>query len=262
MGFFLTDVIVMKMGYSEDEILAVLHESERDRKRRRVLIKVNETVAAHRLQKMKDLQALEFATRLWSEVNALKDAISLPARTRPWQKTIEFVDGLQGKFLDEELAVIKRYGEKRSHEAAQVTVTPIDTVQYCSPRPLNPKIPSDVNVKIEEKDKGWMNSEGDELESPPAGTGFETPGQQCHPIWETGRTTADGFLTAGVGSNLGKHTSPTPECVDTRAVRTTANITFLQQGHKPKDKEKSSEEINSSIIVGKEESSHRHGARL
>ena len=53
MTFFLTDVI--KMGYSEDEIFAVLHESERDRKRRRVLAKVNETVAAHRLQQMKDL---------------------------------------------------------------------------------------------------------------------------------------------------------------------------------------------------------------
>ena len=106
---FLTDV--MKMGYSEDEILAVLHESEQDRKRRRVLAKVNETVAAHRLQQMKDLLALEklatgrrmngfdrvvdsennwfhgsrslpptpeeFAASLWSEVNSLKDAISM-----------------------------------------------------------------------------------------------------------------------------------------------------------------------------------------
>ena len=49
-----------------------------------------------------------------------------------------------------------------------------------------------------------MDPERDELEPSSAGTGFETPGQQCHPIWETGRTTADGFLTAGVGSNLGK----------------------------------------------------------
>ena len=30
--------------------------------------------------------------------------------------------------------------------------------------------------------------------------------------------------------------------MDTRAVRTTADITFLQQGHKPKDEEKGSEE--------------------
>ena len=165
----------------------------------------------------------------------------MPARTTPRQKTVEFVDGLQGKLPDEKLAVIKRYVEKQSREAAQVTVTPVNTVQYCSPRPLNLEIPSDVHVKMEEKEEGWMNPEREVLESPSAGTGFETPGQQCHPIWEVGRTTADGLLTACGGSNLGKHNSPTTECVDTQAVRTTANITFLQQDHKPKDKEKGSE---------------------
>ena len=49
-----------------------------------------------------------------------------------------------------------------------------------------------------------------ELESPSAGTGLETPGQQCPPnerIWETGRTTANGFLTAGVGSSQGGNIS-------------------------------------------------------
>ena len=71
-------------------------------------------------------------------------------------------------------------------------------------------MPSDVCVSLESKE-GKVDQERDELESPSAGTGFETPGQQCHPIWETGRTSADGFLTAGVGSNLGKHTSPTTE---------------------------------------------------
>ena len=30
----------------------------------------------------------EFAADLWCEVNTLKDAISMPVRTRPWQKTI------------------------------------------------------------------------------------------------------------------------------------------------------------------------------
>ena len=59
---------VMKMTYSEDKTFTVLDESERDRKRRRVLAKVNETVAAHRLQQMKDLQALEkLAT--WRRMN-------------------------------------------------------------------------------------------------------------------------------------------------------------------------------------------------
>ena len=61
--------------------------------------------------------------------------------TRPWQKTIDFVDGLKGSLPDEELTVIKRYMEKRSREAAQaqVTVTPVDTVQHCSPSPLGPE---------------------------------------------------------------------------------------------------------------------------
>ena len=51
-----------------------------------------------------------------------------------------------------------------------------------------------------------MDPERGELKSSSAGTGLETPGQQCPPndgTWETGRTTADGFLTAGVGSNQG-----------------------------------------------------------
>ena len=44
------------------------------------------------------------------------------------------------------------------------------------------------------------------------------------------------------GFKYGETHFSTTERVDTRAVRTTANITFLQQGHKPKDKEKGSEE--------------------
>ena len=50
---------VMKKGYSEKELLAVLVESDQDRKRRRVLAKVTETVDAHRLQQMKDLLTFE-----------------------------------------------------------------------------------------------------------------------------------------------------------------------------------------------------------
>ena len=45
-----------------------------------------------------------------------------------------------------------------------------------------------------------------------------------------------------MGSNQGGDISSPTERVDTRAVRTTANITFLQQGHKSKDKEKGREE--------------------
>ena len=66
-----------------------------------------------------------------------------------------------------------------------------------------------------------MDPERGELESPSAGTGLETPGQQCPPnegTWDQGQTTAAGFLTAGVGSNQGGNIfSPTTESVDTRA---------------------------------------------
>ena len=129
-----------------------------------------------------------------------------------------------------------------------MTVTPDDTVQHCSPCPLNPEMPPDVCTRLK-RDKGKMDPELKELESPSAGTGLETLGQQCPPnkgTWETGRTTADNFLTAGVGSNQGGDiSSPTTEHVDTRVIRTTttsADITFLQQGHKPRDEEKDSEE--------------------
>ena len=52
---------------------------------------------------------------------------------------------------------------------------------------------------MEKTDEGRMGSELDQLESPSAGTGFETPGQQCQPVWEAGRTTTDGCLLVGVG---------------------------------------------------------------
>ena len=295
---FLTDVI--KKGYSEEEIFAVLVESDQDRKRRRVPAKVTKTVEAHRLQKMRDLLTFEklatwrrmngfdrvadgednwfhgprllppipedYAADLWSQVNALKNVISMSTKTRPWQKTIDFVDGLKGKLPDEELAVIKRYVEKRSREAAQaqVTVTPVDTVQYCSPSPQTPEPSPDVFVKLE-TNEGRMGPGQGELEPPSAGTGLATPGQQCPPnegTWEKGRTIADGYSLVGMGSNQGEDiSSPTTERVDTRAVRTTANITFLQQGHKPKDKDKGSEE-NKQLDPVEKERRHRFETRL
>ena len=62
----LTDM--MKKGYSEKEIHAVLFESELDRKRRRMLATVTENVDAHRLQKMRDLLAFEKLTT-WRRMN-------------------------------------------------------------------------------------------------------------------------------------------------------------------------------------------------
>ena len=86
---------------------------------------------------------------------------------------MDFVDGLKGKLPDLELAVIKRYVKKRSREAAQaqVTVTPVDTVQYCSPCTLNPDMPPDVCFKLK-SNEGKMDPERGELESSSAGTGL------------------------------------------------------------------------------------------
>ena len=115
--------------------------------------------------------------------------------------------------------------EKRSHEAAQaqVTVTQVDTVQHSSPCSPDPEPSSSGYVKLE-NNEGKMGPELEELEPPSAGTGLETPGQQCPPnegIWETGRTTASGILTAGVGSSQRENvSSPTAESLDKRAKET------------------------------------------
>ena len=190
----------------------------------------------------------QYTANLRLALKKLKDAVSMPAEdtvTRPWQKTIDFVDGLRGKLPDEELAVIKRYVEKRSREAtqAQVTVTPVDTVQHSSPCPLDPEPSPDVCIKFE-SNEGKMGPELEELKSSSAGTGFETPRQQCPPnegIWEQGRTTANGFLTAGVDSSQGGRIPSPTESVDTRAseksTRITADSTFLQQDHRPRSEE-------------------------
>ena len=220
---FLTDM--MEKGYTEEEILAALFESEKDKKRRRMQAIVTETVDAHRLRKMRDLLAFEklttwrringfdrvaddkknwfhghcslpptpqqYTASLRSELQKLKNAISMPAdtaETRPWQKTLDFVDGLKGKLPDEALAVIKRYVEKRSREAAQaqLTVTPVDTARYCSLSPQTPEPSPDVCVKLE-NNEGRMDPERGELKSSSAGTGLETPGQQFPPNERNGR---------------------------------------------------------------------------
>ena len=144
----------------------------------------------------------EYAANLWSKVNELKNPISMPAKTRSWPKTVDFFYGLKGKLPDEELVVVKRYAERRSREAAQaqVTVTPVDTVQYCSPSPQTPEPSPDACVKLE-NNKGRIDPERGELEPPSAGTGLGTPEQQCplnERTWEKGQTIADGFLLVGI----------------------------------------------------------------
>ena len=216
-------------------MFAVLFESEQEKKRRRMQAIIVETVGAHHLRKLRDLLAFEkletwrkmngfdrvvegeeswfhnhrslpltpqeYHASLRLELQKLKDAISVPAEntmTRPWRKTVDFVEGLKGKLPDEELAEIKRYVEKRSREAAKDTVH-----RCCSPCPLDPEPSSSVYVKLENTE-GKMGPELGELELPSAGTGLETPGQQCPPnegTWNQGRTTTSGILTAGVDSN-------------------------------------------------------------
>ena len=130
-----------------------------------------------------------------------------------------------------------------------MTVTPVRTAKYCIPRSLNPEIPSDVYVSMEEEDEGRMNPESTELEPPSTGPGIEAPGQQCPPnegTWETVRTIADSYFLVGMGSNQGGDISSPKERVGTRAGTATApasssNTIFLQQDHKPRDKTTSTE---------------------
>ena len=113
-------------------------------------------------------------------------------------------------------------------------VTRDDTVQHCSPISQTPEPRSVVYFNLENEER----MELDELKSSSAGTGLETPGQQCPPyegIWEQQRTTASDVLTAAVDSNQGGRIPSPTESVDTRADRSTrisADTTFLQQSHK------------------------------
>ena len=108
---------MMENGYTQEEIFAILFESEQDRKRRRMQAIVTETVDAHRLRTIRDLLAFEklatwrrmngfdrvvdgednwfygprslppapqeFSASLRSDLQELKNAISMPAETRP-----------------------------------------------------------------------------------------------------------------------------------------------------------------------------------
>ena len=143
----------------------------------------------------------EYCASLWSEVDALKDAISIPAESRPRHK--DFMDELLAKF---EYAEIKRCMDKRcrEEEQAQMIFKPVGTVQrYCSPCSPNLDMPSNAYVKLE-NNEGKMGQELEELTSSSASTGLETPGQQGPPnegTLEQRQTAANGFVTAGVDSS-------------------------------------------------------------
>ena len=139
----------------------------------------------------------------------------------PRHKVSKLINAIeQGKLSDEEYATLKRLVEKRDREAAQMTITPVDTVQNCSPISQTPEPPSVVYFNLE-NNEGEMDPELEELKLSPAGTGLETPGQQCPPyegMWEQGRIIANGILTAGVDSSKkGNISSSMERRVDTRA---------------------------------------------
>ena len=173
---FLPDMI--KKGWTEEEVFGICFESERERNRRRL----QAIVCDHHLKQVKEFLLYnelaiwrrengfdrvmegkescfyhvhrslpptpeEYYASLWLEVDALKDAISIPAESRPRQK--DSMDELLAKF---EYAEIKRRMDKRcrEEEQAQMTVKPVGTVQrYCSPCSPNPDRPSDVCFNLE-----------------------------------------------------------------------------------------------------------------
>ena len=247
--------------YSDEELTTMLAEAGEASKHARKLGRVMGVVAAHRIKDVKGFLAYQqLATwrrenSLWAEVDALKEAISMPART-PWQKTAEFVDGLKGKLPDWELAEIKRYVEKRCRKEAQAQMTakPDGTCSPCTP---NPDTPSDVCFNLE--NEGTMSQELEELTPSSAGTGLETPGQQESPpnegVWETGRITADRILTAGVDSSKEGNISSPMESVDTRASQKstrTATVAGISStaATPPKRRHKTSSEENKQFDPG------------
>ena len=258
--------------YSDEELTAMLVEAVEASKHARKRGRVMGIVAAHRLKQMRTLLMYEelatwrrdngfdrvedvdhrslpptpeqYYAGLWLEVNALKDAISMPLQLLKLMNAIE-----QDTLSDEEYATLKRCMEKRVRETAQVTAgTRDNTVQPCSLCSPNPDRPSGVLCNLE--NEGTMSQELEELTSTSTSTGLNTPGQLSPPnegVWETGRIIADGILTAGVNSSQGGRTPSPPE----RATRmvTAADIP-LAAATPPKRRHKTSSELNKPFDPG------------
>ena len=232
---------------SDEELKTMLDEARKASKHSRKSGRVMGIVAAHRLKHTRELLMYE-ELAIWRRMNGFdrvaEDEEScfhghrlLPPTPEQYyaglwsvfercnfgaetegQQTHNAIE--QGKLSDEEYATLKRLVEKRDRETAQVTATPVDTEQHCSPCPLNSDMPPDVCFNLE--NEGRMDPELEELKSSSAGTGLETPGQQCPPyegIWEQGRTIANGILTAGVDSSKkGNNLSSTERATSTVTV--------------------------------------------
>ena len=258
--------------YSDEELTAMLVEAVEASKHARKRGRVMGIVAAHRLKQMRTLLMYEelatwrrdngfdrvedvdhrslpptpeqYYAGLWLEVNALKDAISMPLQLLKLFNAIE-----QDTLSDEEYATLKRCMETRDRDAAQVTVTQVSTVQQCSSIPKTPEPPPDVCVNLE-NNEDEMDPGMEELTSSSTSTGLNTPGQLSPPnegVWETGRIIADGILTAGVNSSQGGRTPSPPE----RATRmvTAADIP-LAAATPPKRRHKTSSELNKPFDPG------------
>ena len=258
--------------YSDEELTAMLVEAVEASKHARKRGRVMGIVAAHRLEQMRTLLMYEelatwrrdngfdrvedvdhrslpptpeqYYAGLWLEVNALKNAISMPLQLLKLFNAIE-----QDTLSDEEYATLKRCVETRDRDAAQVTVTQVSTVQQCSSIPKTPEPPPDVCVNLE-NNEDEMDPGMEELTSSSTSTGLNTPGQLSPPnegVWETGRIIADGILTAGVNSSQGGRTPSPPE----RATKmvTAADIP-LAAATPPKRRHKTSSELNKPFDPG------------
>ena len=177
------------MKNSEEEISAVLAESREALKHLRKIGRVMRTVAAHRLKELRHLQAVaklatprrthgfdriadgdnqwasrplaptpeQFTTSLWSNLNKLKDAISLPGKDGSSHNAKSFIKEIEQdtmSFTGEEFARIEWFVKRRYRDAAQATIFSIDTELPCRLRSRRPGTSLDTRVYMEKKNEG------------------------------------------------------------------------------------------------------------
>ena len=145
---------MVKMKYTEDEVSAMIAESREACKRLRKLDVIRKTVATHRFKEMRHLRAVKKLTTwrrtygfdrleedddhwvhgplpptpeqttasIWSDLNELKDAISISGKERSRKRVNIFNNELDkgtASFTDEEFAMLKRMvGEARPRYGA------------------------------------------------------------------------------------------------------------------------------------------------
>ena len=152
-------------------------------------------------------------TSMWADVNALIKKLSLSEKERSEQRIDNFLNGLEqqaASFTDEQFARLKRIMDRRGRAAPHGIVVPIGTTLV---QPSNPRLRcsvisfnTSISVCTDERTEDKMEPELGELESSPAGTGLEAPGQQSLSNWEMEQTTVDGCLFVDGSSDLGENT--------------------------------------------------------